>query len=103
MRQVLTNLLENAVQAGDTSVEARVTRRGNDLAFEVRDHGPGLRDEDLPRLFEPFFTRRTRGTGLGLAIVKHLVVAHGGELGIESEQGRGTIVRFTVPIQPPSP
>jgi two-component system, NtrC family, sensor histidine kinase HydH len=80
MRQVLTNLLDNAVQTGALPVEARVTLDGGRLVFAVRDRGAGIPAEDLPRLFEPFFSRRTQGTGLGLAVSKRLVELHGGAI-----------------------
>jgi signal transduction histidine kinase len=69
----------------------------------VRDTGVGIPKADLPRLTERFYrvdkarSRDLGGTGLGLAIVKHLVLAHGGELDIESELWKGTTVRFTLP------
>ena len=69
----------------------------------VEDTGVGIPRADLPRITERFYrvdkarSRELGGTGLGLAIVKHLVLAHGGELAIESEVGEGTTVRFTLP------
>ncbi|HWN68105.1 MAG TPA: HAMP domain-containing sensor histidine kinase [Haliangium sp.] len=100
MRQVLTNLLENALQAGDGSevgpVTATVARDGGALVFEVRDRGPGIQDQDLPRVFEPFFTRRVRGTGLGLAICKRLVELHGGAITAANADDGGAV--FTVRI-----
>jgi len=75
----------------------------------VRDTGVGIPRADLPRITERFYrvdkarSRELGGTGLGLAIVKHLVLAHGGELAIESEEGEGTTVRFTVPALPAPP
>ena len=69
----------------------------------MRDAGVGIPAADLPRITERFYrvdkarSRELGGTGLGLAIVKHLVIAHGGELRIESELDRGTVVRFTLP------
>jgi signal transduction histidine kinase len=68
----------------------------------VLDSGVGIPAADLPRITERFYrvdkarSRALGGTGLGLAIVKHLVIAHGGELGIDSELDRGTRVRFTL-------
>jgi two-component system sensor histidine kinase HydH len=80
MRQVLVNLIDNAVQSGAAPVEARVAAEAGQLIFSVRDRGPGIPAEDLPRLFEPFFSRRTQGTGLGLAVSKRLVELHGGTI-----------------------
>ena len=73
------------------------------VEVSVEDTGVGIPSADLPRITERFYrvdkarSRELGGTGLGLAIVKHLVLAHGGELHIESEIGRGTTVRFTLP------
>jgi two-component system phosphate regulon sensor histidine kinase PhoR len=73
----------------------------------VADTGVGIPAADLPRITERFYrvdkarSRELGGTGLGLAIVKHLVMAHGGELQIESLPEQGTTVRFTLPAEPP--
>ncbi|HEX7216276.1 MAG TPA: ATP-binding protein, partial [Methylomirabilota bacterium] len=111
LAQVLINLVDNAVkytpEGGSVSLTAR---RPDEHAIEmaVTDTGIGIPPADLPRITERFYrvdrarSRELGGTGLGLAIVKHLVMAHGGELGIESEPGRGTTVRFTLPIEPPA-
>ena len=101
LRQVLLNLASNAVKftdAGEVVIRAQVedeTDAGPVVRFEVTDTGLGLEDTDRQRLFEPFSqadsstTRRFGGTGLGLAICRQLVTAMGGELGVESELGRG--------------
>jgi len=79
-------------------------RCGDFLEIAVSDTGTGISSKDLPRVTERFYrvdrarSRELGGTGLGLSIVKHLVHAHGGELYIESELGKGTTVRFTLPI-----
>lgn len=82
LRQVLVNLVRNALEAAPGErVEVIGERRGGDgYAFRVRDHGPGLTSEARARLFEPFFTTRPGGTGLGLAISYGLVAAHAGNL-----------------------
>jgi len=105
LAQILINLVDNAVKytppGGTVTVRASVA---DDERVEVMVHdtGVGIPHADLPRVTERFYrvdkarSRELGGTGLGLAIVKHLVLAHGGELTIESEEGRGTTVRFTL-------
>jgi two-component system phosphate regulon sensor histidine kinase PhoR len=105
--QILLNLVDNAVkytpEGGRVTVSAGVVDGGR-VEIAVADTGVGIPPADLPRVTERFYrvdrarSRELGGTGLGLAIVKHLVLAHGGELAIASEPGRGTTVRFTMPI-----
>ena len=100
--QILINLIDNAVKytpaGGSVTVRARRTGDGR-VALSVIDTGVGIPRADLPRITERFYrvdkarSRELGGTGLGLAIVKHLVLAHGGDLVIESDEGRGTTVR----------
>jgi two-component system sensor histidine kinase HydH len=97
MRQVLTNLLENAVQAGGPDVIASVSRQDRRLVFVVRDRGEGIPEDELGKIFEPFYTRRTRGTGLGLAVAKRLVELHGGTITAENAADRGAIFCIVLP------
>lgn len=98
MRQVLTNLLENALEAaGDGEVVARIARQGTTLVYGVHDRGPGLGDADPDRLFEPFYTRRTSGTGLGLAVAKRLVELHGGTISAADAAGGGALFEVRLP------
>ena len=107
LAQILINLADNAVKytpgGGAVTIHASETGYGT-VEVSVEDTGVGIPPSDLPRITERFYrvdkarSRELGGTGLGLAIVKHLVLAHGGELGIESELGRGTKVRFTIPV-----
>jgi two-component system, NtrC family, sensor histidine kinase HydH len=96
MRRVLANLVDNAVQAG-TPVVATARQDGRRLELTVRDHGEGIPEADLPRIFEPFFTRRTKGTGLGLAVVRRIVELHGGTVTAGNHAGGGAIFRVTIP------
>jgi len=107
LAQILINLVDNAVKYTPEGGSVTVTGRrldGDMVEVTVADTGIGIPPADLPRITERFYrvdkarSRELGGTGLGLAIVKHLVMAHGGELGIESEQERGTTVRFTLPV-----
>ena len=107
LAQILINLVDNAVkytaENGWVTVAARPLGQGR-ADVRVRDTGVGIPRADLPRITERFYrvdkarSRELGGTGLGLAIVKHLVLAHGGELGIDREEGAGTTVRFTLPM-----
>jgi two-component system phosphate regulon sensor histidine kinase PhoR len=107
LRQVLTNLVDNAVRhtnQGTVTVFSRRTAGGVDIG--VRDTGIGIPSDHLPRIFERFYrvdTGRSRaagGTGLGLSIVKHLVEGHGGRVRAESSVGRGTTVWAELPNPP---
>jgi len=104
--QILINLVDNAVKytprGGDVRIGASLIA-GDRVEVTVTDTGIGIPRSDLPRITERFYrvdkarSRELGGTGLGLAIVRHLVLAHGGELAIESEVEQGTTVRFTLP------
>jgi two-component system phosphate regulon sensor histidine kinase PhoR len=106
LAQILINLVDNGVKytppGGRVTVRARPQGAAM-VAVSVADSGVGIPRLDLPRVTERFYrvdkarSRELGGTGLGLAIVKHLVLAHGGELTIESELGQGTEVSFTLP------
>jgi two-component system phosphate regulon sensor histidine kinase PhoR len=106
LAQILINLVDNAVkytpEGGRVTIGAHAVESGR-VEVTVADTGVGIPPADLPRITERFYrvdkarSRELGGTGLGLAIVKHLVLAHGGELAIESEPGRGTTVRVTLP------
>jgi hypothetical protein len=72
-----------------------------DAALLGGRHGSGIAAEDLPHVFERFYkTADSTGSGLGLAIARNLVLAHGGEIEAESAAGRGTTIRFTLPLEP---
>jgi two-component system, OmpR family, phosphate regulon sensor histidine kinase PhoR len=105
--QVFRNLIENAVRHTEADGHVHVAIGPGPAGFvsmEVSDDGEGIPARSLPRIFERFYradssrARDAGGTGLGLAIVKHLVSAMGGEVSAESELGRGTTIRFTLPI-----
>lgn len=108
--RVVENLIENAVKYGGTgtvalslSREREIANRPPQIALSVRDDGPGIASEHIPRLTERFYrvdtasSRRQGGTGLGLAIVKHALNRHRGRLQITSELGTGTTVKVLLP------
>lgn len=100
LQRVLLNLWQNALQAIEESRARRglvriATRRDGDrVELAVTDDGRGVRAEDQPQLFTPFFTTKQRGTGLGLAVVKKIVDDHRGSIDFESRRGAGTTVRI---------
>jgi two-component system sensor histidine kinase HydH len=95
MRQVLSNLVENGQAAGGP-VHVRIAKaRG--LVIEVSDKGPGVPVEDREKIFEPFFTKKTRGTGLGLAVARRVVEAHGGTITVGDAPGGGALFRVEIP------
>jgi signal transduction histidine kinase len=108
LRRALDNLLDNAAKYSPADAPVTLAARldAGSLRVEVRDRGIGIAPEDLPRLFTPFFrTERSRaraagGTGLGLALARRIVEAHGGTIAVESEPGRGTVVRVALPAAP---
>jgi two-component system phosphate regulon sensor histidine kinase PhoR len=110
LAQILINLVDNAVKytgrGGQVTIRGTETERGM-MEVAVEDSGVGIPASDLPRITERFYrvdkarSRELGGTGLGLAIVKHLVLAHGGEIKIDSTFGQGTTVLFTLPLAAP--
>jgi len=99
VKQVLWNLIQNGLEATPAGKRVRVaiTSRGDTVAVEVTDQGPGLPAERQGRLFEPFFTTKKGGSGLGLAIAHRIVAAHGGALTFSSQVGTGTSFCVSLP------
>jgi signal transduction histidine kinase len=103
IRRVLINLLENAIKytrSGD-QITVRTSSRDGELVVSVADSGPGIPGEDLEKIFDKF-TRvtkddRPKGLGLGLAFCRLAVEAHGGEIWVESEEGKGSTFSFSLP------
>ncbi len=104
LEQVLVNLIHNAVKFtrpdGDVALLAESVEGG--VRFAVKDTGIGIPADDVPRIFERFYrvdkSRAGSGTGLGLSIARHIVEAHNGKIWVESEEGRGSIFYFTIPL-----
>ena len=104
LEQVLVNIIHNAVKftkpGGEIGLEAVSVSDGN--RFAVRDSGVGIPAESLARIFERFYrvdrSRTGSGTGLGLSISKHIIEAHGGKIWAESEEGKGSVFYFVIPI-----
>jgi two-component system sensor histidine kinase KdpD len=104
--EVLTNLIENAIKFTPPGSEVRVraARSNGTLLVEVLDNGPGVSEQALPHLFEPFYRARdsavrAAGTGLGLAVASGLVQAHGGRIWVENRPQGGARFAFTLPLE----
>jgi two-component system phosphate regulon sensor histidine kinase PhoR len=105
VRQVIVNLLHNAIKFTEPGGRITVsTRREDDSAtVAIADTGRGISSDDLPHVFERFYkgdkVRSGEGTGMGLAIAKHIVEAHGGSIRVESEEGKGSTFSFSLPVR----
>ena len=109
MRQVLANLIDNAVKytpAGGV-VEIAARRDNGDVVATVSDTGPGIPDDELPRIWDRLYrgdkSRSTRGLGLGLSLVKAIVAAHGGKVGVRSVPGEGSTFEIRLTAEVPRP
>ncbi|MGA8146492.1 MAG: PAS domain S-box protein [Gallionellaceae bacterium] len=108
IQKVLLNLLHNGIEAmqeADVSmpsitVTVRMLKDKNVAQVTIRDNGPGFRDEDIQRLFQPFFTTKARGIGLGLAISRSLVEANSGQLWADPQEKPGATFHLTLPFAP---
>jgi two-component system sensor histidine kinase KdpD len=103
LERALANVLENAARfAGTEPVSVRGRLVGQDVLLRIKDRGPGVRREDLERIFEPFYRtgKNHDGSGLGLAIARGFVEVNGGRIRAESVVGQGTcfVVQFRAPV-----
>ena len=109
LQEVIYNLLDNAVKYSRSGgmISIRVTRIEGEIRLSVSDQGVGIKETDLPRIFERFYradkarSRELGGTGLGLSIVKHIAHLHEGRVEAESTLGRGTTISVVLPIDGP--
>ena len=111
IQQVLVNLLDNAAKysAEPSLIRVEAMRTSQNIEVRVADKGEGIRPEDWEKVFDRFYRVRlhrnhsVRGTGLGLSICKGIVEAHGGQIWVETTQGGGATMAFSVPLQEPPP
>lgn len=104
MEQALLNIFRNAMESitGKGSITVSVERSGkNRASVKVRDTGPGIPPEDTARVFDPFYTTKKNGVGIGLCIAHQIVLAHGGEILVHSNPGRGTTFEILLPEATP--
>lgn len=107
LQEIIYNLLDNAVKYSQASgvISLRAAVEGDQVRISVSDEGIGIRENDLPRIFERFYradkarSREMGGTGLGLSIVKHIAQLHGGTAQAQSEPGKGTTISVLLPVR----
>jgi two-component system sensor histidine kinase HydH len=100
--QVFLNLFLNGLEAmpdGGTLQIGIETDKKGDIQIEIADTGVGVKEEDLPQIFEPFFTSKSKGTGLGLAVAYQIVENHQGTITVKSRVGEGTVFQITLPAK----
>lgn len=102
IKQVVLNILINAIQAagpgGQVVVTCRLDETGRSILISIRDNGPGIDKNILPHIFEPFFTTKPTGTGLGLTISLQIIEEHGGKIVVHTEAGQGTTFNIYLPL-----
>lgn len=102
LKSVFLNLLLNAAEAvdgqGKIKVQTLFEKEKSAVSFSVKDNGGGIAEEDLPRIFYPFYSNKSGGSGLGLAIASNQIAAHGGKIEVESENGNGAIFKVVLPV-----
>ncbi len=101
--QVIWNLMRNALEASpnDGKIQVRAYAETGYASFEIQDGGEGIDEEQIPLLFEPFFSTKPKGSGFGLAIVQRIVDEHGGLVSVISERGQGTTFKIQLPLADP--
>lgn len=99
MKQVLVNLIQNAIQACEEEPHIRVSTSVQNKActISIQDHGKGISEEDLIKIFEPYYTTKKKGTGLGLAITRRIIRQHGGDIMATSTVGEGSTFMISFP------
>lgn len=97
----LLNILKNAVQAIGSNgvITVRVLKEHDACVFEIKDTGPGISEEELPFIFDPFYTTKKFGTGLGLTITHRIVEEHEGSITVKSKKGAGSVFRVSIPLR----
>jgi signal transduction histidine kinase len=102
MKQVLINLVKNALEAIDGGGVITLTTNFYDaqVNLSVQDSGKGIDPEIIPDIFNPFFTTKKTGTGLGLAVINKIVEDHQGTINVKSIKGKGTVFTIHLPCRP---
>ena len=109
LQQVILNLVVNAIDAmadtpsDDRAISIRTSRVENFAELAISDRGPGIPEDKLKEVFEPFVTSKSKGMGMGLSIARTIVEAHDGQISANNEPGRGAVFRIKLPISRHAP
>ncbi len=102
MKKALLNIVLNGIQAtppgGNINISGKKDSIGNEIIIKIKDSGPGIQKENLPKIFQPYFTTKDKGTGLGLAIAYRIISDHKGRIEVESKIKEGTTFTIKLPI-----
>ena len=102
MKKALVNIILNGIQAmssgGKMNISANLDNSGREYIIKVKDTGPGISEENLSKIFQPYFTTKEKGTGLGLAIAYRIINDHKGKIEVESKAGKGTTFTIRLPV-----
>jgi len=100
LEQAFLNIIKNAFEAGgdDTRVDFGIHEQKNKVQFSIKDNGQGIKEEELDKIFQPFFTTKEKGTGLGLAITKRIIEMLNGSIIVRSNRGQGSEFLITLPV-----
>jgi len=102
MKKALVNIILNGIQAmssgGKMNISANLDNSGREYIIKVKDTGPGISEENLSKIFQPYFTTKEKGTGLGLAIAYRIINDHKGKIEVESRAGKGTTFTVRLPV-----
>ena len=99
MKQVLVNLIQNAIQAceAEPHIEISTSVQNQSCTIGIKDQGKGISEDDMVKIFEPYFTTKKKGTGLGLAFTRRIIRQHGGDIKVTSILGKGTTFTISFP------
>lgn len=102
MKKALVNIILNGIQAmpsgGEINILSKLDSYGKEIIIKIKDSGPGIPEENLPKIFQPYFTTKDKGTGLGLAIAYRIITDHKGKIEVESKVGKGTVFLIRLPV-----
>ncbi len=102
LRQAIRNLIQNAFDAGDKvwiNIEKGVYLNKEGVFIDIKDNGSGIPEDNLSKIFMPFYTTKSGGSGIGLALAQKIIMGHGGNISVESKEGEGSMFRLFLPME----